>query len=150
MCMVVYLASDYPLPTSAWDQAKPGFYVTEVANSDEPVRRQFSKPYVYYVGSHEKCGCGFQYDQWEGDEEDALKLDAVQHSRLRLAEFLSAALQHQSAVELFACWDGDEACLPEHRGCVRPADLLRDRAYFREKEFLVIAETSAPSLPSSR
>src|SRR4051812_45959015 len=71
MCMVVYIASDYPLPTSSWDEARPRFHVTELSERDEPVRRQFSKPCAYYAGSHEGCGCGFQYGEYPGYQEEA-------------------------------------------------------------------------------
>jgi hypothetical protein len=140
MCMMVYVASNYPLPAAAWDEAHPAFHVAELSDRDEPVRRQFSKPCVYYAGSHEGCGCGFQYGQYEGFEEDPAALAAAQDSRRRLAEFLALALEHQSEVELFACWDGDQAAEPEHRGRATPADLVRERAHFRERELLVMSE----------
>ena len=142
MCMVVYVASDYTLPTSAWDQARPRFYVEEVSDRDAPVRRQFSKPCVYYAGSHEGCGCGFQYGEHEGFEEEADVTDN-RESRQRLAEFLAVALQHQPAVEVFACWSGDEGTPGEHRGRVRPADLLGGRTFFQERELLVVSEQDA-------
>ena len=91
MCMAVYFASDYSLPTSAWNQACPRFYVVELAAHDQSVRRQFSKPFVYYAGSHEGCGCGFQYGEYEEFEEDADLADK-RDSRRRLVEFLSVAL----------------------------------------------------------
>jgi hypothetical protein len=148
MCMMVYVASDYPLPTVAWDETRPRFHVTELSGRDEPVRRQFSKPWVYYVGSHEGCGCGFQYGEFE---EDDAAWAAAQDSRRRLAEFLAVALQHQVAVELFACWDGDQAAEPEHRGRVRPVNLMHDRTSFREKELLVVSEASAyPAAAANR
>ncbi|HEY1377446.1 MAG TPA: hypothetical protein VGF55_11670, partial [Gemmataceae bacterium] len=106
MCLVVYVASDDPLPTVAWDGARPGFHVTEVTAADHPVRCRFAKPCVYYAGSHEWCGCGFQYGEYEGYGEEA-DLPRKRDSRRRLAEFLAVALQHQPEVELFACWDGD-------------------------------------------
>ena len=73
MCMVVYVASDYALPTSAWDQARPRYYVEEVSDRDAPVRRHFSQPCVYYAGSHEGCGCGFNSGtvEFEGFETEA-------------------------------------------------------------------------------
>ena len=77
MCMMVYIASDCLLPTSAWDETRPSFHVRELVERDEPVRRQFSKPHVYYVGSHEGCGCGFQYGQYAGFEDDAAGLAAA-------------------------------------------------------------------------
>ncbi len=143
MCMVVYIASDYALPTSAWDEARRRFYVTALSEGDEPVRRQFSKPCVYYVGSHEGCGCGFQYGEHEWLEEDPVALAAAQDSRRCLVEFLSVALQHQPTVELFACWSGDEAAPPEHHGTARPLDLIRGRTFFRERELLVMSEVNA-------
>lgn len=140
--MMVYVASDYPLPTTTWDAAEPRFHVTELSSRDESVRREFSKPYVYYVGSHEGCGCGFQYGEYEGfDEKD--ELVRKQGARRRLADFLMVALQHQGEVELFACWDGDQAATPEHRARLRPTALVRERTFFREREFLVVAEGSA-------
>jgi hypothetical protein len=143
MCMMVYIASDYPLPTWTWDETRPCFYVGELSERDEPVRGQFTKAWIYYTGSHEGCGCGFQYGQYPGLEENAAELAAVRDSRQRLAEFLAVALQHQAEVQLFACWDGDQAEEPEHRSRMRPSDLMRDRAFFREKEFLVVSEAGA-------
>jgi hypothetical protein len=142
MCMVVYVASDYPLPMLAWDQTNPQFHVTELSERTEPVRRHFTKPCVYYVGSHEMCGCGFQYGEYEGYEEEA-DLPAKRESRRRLAEFLSVALQHQPAVEVYACWDGDEGLAPDHTGRVRPSELVQSRTFFREREFLVVSEQGA-------
>ncbi|WP_165223088.1 hypothetical protein [Aquisphaera insulae] len=137
--MMVYVASDYPLPTSAWDETRPCFYVEELSDRDKSVRGQFSKPCIYFVGSHEGCGCGFQYGQYEGLEEDLEQLAAARESRRRLSEFLAVALQHQPEVELFACWDGDQSATPDYRGRMRPSDLLRDRTHFREKELLLVS-----------
>ena len=139
MCIVVYVASDYPLPTIAWDQNKPAFHVSELTERDQPVRQQFSKPLVYKAGSHQGCGCGFQYGEYEEYGEDANELAAAKDSRRRLVDFLCVALQHQSAVELFACWGGDEGKPPEHRERLRPENLLKDRTFFHEKELLVIS-----------
>ncbi len=141
MCMMVYIASDYLLPTWKWDRASSRFHVTELSAGDESVRRHFSKPCVYCVGSHEGCGCGFQYGQYVGFEEDAGEQAAAHDSRRRLADFLAVGLQHQLEVELFVCWDGDQAAQPEHRERVRPADLFRIRTFFREKELLVVSES---------
>lgn len=142
MCMVLYVVSDDPLPTLAWDESRPAFHVIDLDQRGEPVRRQFTKPYVYYVGSHEKCGCGFQYGEYEDFEEEQ-DLPQKRDSRQRLVEFLRGALQHRPDVELFACWDGDQAAEPVYRGRVCPADLLRGRTFFRERELLVVSEQSS-------
>jgi hypothetical protein len=142
MCMVVYVGSGYPLPTLPWNAACPRLHVTELDVRGAPVRRRFTKPCVYYVGSHEMCGCGFSYGEYEGFEEEA-DLPQKRQSRRLLAEFLAVALQHQAEVELFACWYGDEAHEPEHRGRVRPVDLLQTRTFFRERELLIVSSASA-------
>ena len=142
MCIMVYVASDYPLPTTAWNQAHPAFHVVDVPEGDAPVRCQFSKPCVYYVGSHEGCGCGFQYGEYEGFEVE-VDLPDKRNSRRLLSEFLSAALRHQQEVELFACWDGDQAIKPEYRARLQPADLLHTRSFFREKELIVVSGDGA-------
>jgi hypothetical protein len=138
MCMMIYIASDHPLPLAAWDEARPGFHVAELRRRDEPVRRQFSMRCVYYVGSHEGCGCGFQYGQHEGLEEDPGRLAAAREARRQLSEYLAAALRDRPEVRLFACWDGDQGSEPAHRVRMQPADLLGDRVHFREKELIVV------------
>jgi hypothetical protein len=139
MCIMIYIASDQPLPTAAWDPSRRRFQLTELSEGDEPVRRQFSKPCVYLARSHEGCGCGFQYGEYEEDDEDDTDLTAKRVSRRQLADFLTAALQKQPEIELFACWDGDQAAPAEHRERLRPADLVRERTFFREKELLVVS-----------
>jgi hypothetical protein len=137
---MVYVASDLPLPTSEWDERRPDFFVTDLPKPDAPVRRWFSKSLVYYVGSHEGCGCGFQVGQY--GEDDPAGLEARDRSRRALAEFLTAALQTQGGLELYACWDGDQSIAPESRRRTCPADLLRDGVYFREKEMLEVTARS--------
>jgi len=53
MCMAIYIASDSTLPLVPWDEGRPGLYIIELQGEiDEKVRCQFSKPHIYYVGSH--------------------------------------------------------------------------------------------------
>jgi hypothetical protein len=137
MCIMVYVASDDPHLAALWDKTDRAFRVAALTDPAEPVRRQFTRPHVYYVGSHEHCGCGFQCDEPDGTSDRA---SANWASRRRLAEFLADALQRQPPVELFTCWDGDQAAEPEHRGRIRPADLVRDRTVFHEKEYLVVCD----------
>lgn len=142
MCVMVYIASDYPLPIMAWDQDNPRFHTADLSKQDETVRGHFSKPYVYYVGSHERCGCGFQWGENE-ESEDEDDLPAKQESRRRLVEFLAGALQDQPAVEVYACWDGDQAAPANRDEQVRLAELLEHRTFFRERELLIVSESSA-------
>jgi hypothetical protein len=132
---MVYVASDEVL-SLPWDTG-PGFHVIQLHDLDEPVRRQFSKPWVYYVGSHVGSGCGFQCGENEGFEDHA---DLAQRpdSWRRLAEFLAVALRRQPEVELFACRDGDQAAEPLHRDRVRFADLSGARPFLGERQLLLV------------
>jgi hypothetical protein len=137
MCMTVYLASDVPLPTIPWEQSTPAFNVADLRAPDESVRKQFSKPHVYYVGSHEGCGCGFQHGQYPGFEEPD-NIAAAVRSRRELTDYIRRALATQDSVELFSCWDGDQSAAPEFRDRLSIDQLATDRTYFREKEHLLI------------
>src|SRR6266446_6699287 len=109
MCMLVYLASVRPLPLIPWDAAQPAFHVTELPEERDAVRGQFTLSYAYYAGSHEGCGCGFQYGEYELDDPDAdelAELERNKRSRARLAEYLQSSLATVPVVELYACWDG--------------------------------------------
>ncbi len=68
--MVVYIASEVVLRTWPFVVEEPGFHVTDVPAQDEAVKRHFSKPFVYYAGAFEGCGCGFQYGREYPDYED--------------------------------------------------------------------------------
>lgn len=134
MCMVVYVGSDYPLPEIPMDGTSNFHVAAEPAHS--PVRRNFTKPCVYYAGATGGCGCGFQYGEDEGYEVPPENVD----SRRRLAEYVAVALQHQAEVELYTCWSGEEWKPAEFHDRIRPADLTTTRTYFREREKLVVAE----------
>src|SRR5262247_3335701 len=103
MCMMVYIAASQPLDLVVWNEALPAFHVSDLHETEVSVKAQFRSAYVYYAGSHEGCGCGFQYGEYEGFEEEA-DLPQKRQSRRALAEFLAVALQHQAEVELFASW----------------------------------------------
>jgi len=136
MCMVVYVAADAPLPLISWDPQAPAFHVKALDARDDPVRARFSKPHVYYVGSHEGCGCGFGYGQWDGEKPDDQR--AAQASVARLADYVAAATRAAGALELYACWDGDQAAEPAHRLEMTPGDIGGRAFWFNERTFVVI------------
>jgi hypothetical protein len=139
MCVMVYLASDRPAPLIPWDATRPGFHVSELPEHRQDVRKQFSRPHVCRLGSHEGCGCGFQYGEYEGFE-DEVDWPQKRESRRRLVEFVSALLCDDPEVELYACWDGDENLPAEQTDRIRPGELIAPRTFFRERELLVVSE----------
>ena len=139
MCMAVYIASDFPLPLIQWNKDAPGFHVTELTTNinDEKVKEQFSKSYIYYVGAHTGCGCGcgFEYGKYPEYEDN---VEESRQSVIRLAEYLTNALEENEFIELFACWEGDQAEKPVKYGTRTPLDLGGDNFWFEEKEFLLV------------
>jgi hypothetical protein len=137
MCMAVYIAADAPLPLIPWDETRRTFHVSELSKEDEPVRVQFSKPYVVYAGSHEGCGCGFAYGQYPEHEEleDAA---ACMESVSRLSGYLQDVISRVGAVEVFACWEGQQGDVPTRRRKVTPAAIGGAAFWFEEREFLTV------------
>jgi hypothetical protein len=136
--MMVYLAADAPLPLVPWDEQKPGFHVDEISESEEGVREQFQKPYVVYVGSHEGCGCGFQYGKWPEGTQEAGELALCQASKAALSDYLTEQAGLVGRVELFACWDGDQEAIVEHQRSFAPGELAKPEFFFLEKELIAV------------
>ncbi len=144
MCLMVYIAASEPLPLIEWREEARTFHVTELTHAnDEQVRGQFSKPHVYYVGSHTICGCGFNYGQYPEAEDDPEEIALRQRSMRDLSEYLQHQLSRTGTIELFACWDGDQGAPPEHGRDLTPALLLGDDFVFLEKERSIIRDDAA-------
>ena len=141
MCMAVYIAADQPFSHVPWDDSQPAFYLAPVDSSDLPVLGQFTKQHVAYAGSHEGCGCGFQYGEYpefRGPEEAVAKRASLD----QFATFLSNELARLGPIELYACWEGDQTAPVEHRRALTPMDLRSEDFFFLEKEFSIV--TAAP------
>jgi hypothetical protein len=137
MCLAVYLGSTAPLPLVAWDVEHRGFHVDAIDESREQdlaVRRRLGTPFVYYAGSSDHCGCGFQFQQdpeWAKERgEYELELATLRAFR----DYLDSALQQLPEVRFFAFWEGESGKEPvEHRRLV-PDDLMREDFLFVEGE----------------
>jgi hypothetical protein len=139
--MMVYIAATEPLGIVAWNDAQPAFYVSELRESEASVRQQFDMPHVFYAGSHEGCGCGFQYGEYPQfeDEDRPLKrasLDAF-------AAYLAEQLKRVPSIQLYACWDGDQLAPPEHQRALTPGSLRSEDFFFLQKERSTIEPDAA-------
>ena len=141
MCWVLYLAADRRLPQRPFDPTSPRFNVVEVAGREAEVRRQFSKPFVYALGAHTGCCCGFDRDQ--ANPEHPEELAATEASLRGLREFLDVALETAGPLELFACWDGDQGAPPDHRWTRGVADFTQEMAWFPDRTFVQVTPGSA-------
>lgn len=130
MCLAVYIASPSPLPLVAWREEDPAFYVQD-AELDDPVRAHFGWANVYYVGSHEGCGCGFAYNQLpkhlqeSGDEAQRRSSVAALRDYVREATALGP-------VQLFACWEGEQSFPEKDRVAASPDALGGDAFDFEQ------------------
>jgi hypothetical protein len=138
--MMIYVAADNPLPMIEWQENVTPFSVVELSEDEKRVIRQFTKPFVAYVGSYEGCGCGFSYDDSPIEDEDDARQDALSRESLKqLSEYLSNLVKSGS-VELFACWDGDQEAEPEEKLTVTPDFFGGETFAFGEKQFLTVVQ----------
>jgi hypothetical protein len=136
--MMVYLAADQTLPLIDWREDEPAFCVTALNDSDLSVKRQFSKSNIVYLGAYTGCSCGFLYGRYPlQGEEDRIDETLAQESVKRLSSYL-ADIVKSGDVEIFACWDGDQASEPEERLTVTPEYFGGEEFGFDEKQFLTV------------
>ena len=134
MCHVLYMASDKERPLVSWDDSRRGFHVR---TGDEVTLPHLTKPHIRYLGSDESCGCGFQHLPLSMIEDEAQRLK-VKDNQAGLARYLATCLADEESIELFTCWNGDEAHPLEHRREIRVSDLLKDDFEFMEKELVTV------------
>jgi hypothetical protein len=150
MCKMLYVAAVQPLPLISWQPSNPGFWVRELKEAEAGVRQQFSKPYVYYVGSHQGCGCGFAYGIWPIGpaspfaESERAEAEAGRESVRRLSEYLAHVVA-DGPIELYACWDEEQECEPAKRGVITSADIGGSAFQFEDSQFLTVRQPALPS-----
>jgi hypothetical protein len=126
--MAVYLATALPLPEA--DRA-PLRVEPAAEETARKLRRHLTLPHVYFVASHEGCGCGFVLDHGDGTDEDCAERQA---SALALRD-LAGELPARGAAEILVCLDGLEDTPPEHTRTLGEDDelevRLNDRVLYR-------------------
>jgi hypothetical protein len=133
MCLAVYLASSAEIPGGLRGRADAHAFYLEPVPAGNAVRRHFAVPYVYYAGSHEVCGCGFMKDG--RDDDDRARSQADYDALARCIRSTQAA---GATVELFACWEGDQADDPDFPE-MRSVEDIEDPAFeFREGQFVSV------------
>lgn len=126
MCYAVYIGSEKPLPTSEWVEGETLCYLKELAEKDQPVCCHFSKPFVYYAGSHLHCSCGFFHNSMVFTDDHGMMqaFEETQKSVRALIAVLEHALQESDTVEGFVTWEGNQSQSPLRRLTVAPSALL--------------------------
>ena len=135
MCWVVYAAADRPLPMIPWDATAPAFNVMPLRETEEAVRVQFAAPHVVSPGSHTGCGCGFDPGQANPAQPDESR------DTMASLEALGAWLREATAdgpVELYACWDGDQAASPDQRLELTADAIHPAMQWFPERTYAIV------------
>jgi hypothetical protein len=143
MCMFVFIAADRRLPLIEFDRRGPSIHVREIDEETEgSVRTFFSAPHVYYVGTHEKCSCGFSYGQEpEWEEEDQVEISRKCTGLLR--QYVEQALNNVDRVELLACWSESVGQPPLRRYSGGPGIIGGDAFWFEDRDFYQLERVPA-------
>ena len=139
--MALYIASDLPLETIVWKENETYLVISDIGVQEEVVRKHFTKKHVYRIGAHEVCSCGFsagEYDEFEEDEEDRKANNRNKRSLSELKQFLVNSLQKNNSLELYACWDGEQAHTIESRTSLDPRSIDCNNFRFNQKEFIAV------------
>lgn len=135
MCYQLFLASDSPLPQVEWS---PGAVlgVAEVAGRP-PLPAEINGPYLYDVGAHTHCACGF--DRSGGGigygpdyDYDGLTVESL----TALSDYLTRAVKPGSTALLYYVWTGEETQPVVQRSTISPHQLC-DPEFILENRRLI-------------
>lgn len=134
MCLVVYIASDQELPEIPWDASSPQFHVDVIDDREKAINRHLTLPHVAYAGSNQGCGCGFRKPV--DMPEEFLEPDELEESQANynaLASYIANLQKYGASLEIYACWDGDQAHPSESESRVAAEELASRNFTLEEK-----------------
>lgn len=131
------MASDHPVDTIAWKKGETYLSIYDLTIEDDIVRKHFTKKYLYFLGAHEGCSCGFSRGEF-GDLEDDDEQVKNSKSIHELKHFLIRALQKDKSVELYACWEGEQDDDIKFRTTLDPRAIDVDSFCLIQKEFIEV------------
>ncbi len=137
MCFCLYLAtsSEPPLIPSQGFQEGTGKSNTsrwrlERTEKGKALRDKFTLPCITDVGSDVGCGCGFRSNEAAVYSPD-YDTSKTQPNHAGLVAFLAEHCGKEPFVELYGCWDGDEAQDVHDRREIELAELVDEKFHFR-------------------
>jgi hypothetical protein len=139
MCHALFLGSNKPLPLLC---VSDGVWlgVEELAARHQPIRAHFPAGWhVYYLASHEGCGCVLHSDPAFADADDTYDRE----SRGSLADYLRRALADPAvALALYDCWEGDEDAPVLVRTAATPDELAARPDPVPERTWVTVLRAS--------
>jgi hypothetical protein len=108
MCYEIYIASDKPLKTIHWDEINRKLNVAKIDSKDKIIRKVFSKPHIYYIGSH-LTGCCPNENLFERSLKRFLFINLGE-----VKEYIRQSLDRSKEIELYVSWEGGKKRSPEN------------------------------------
>jgi hypothetical protein len=109
MSFLLFLGSNNPITDIECKEGISRLWVESPRESDEPVRQQFTKPHIAFIGAWDTRSKGFEYGCVPIiDEEDREEERIGRESVAALTQFLLDRLANEPEVELFTCVEGAE------------------------------------------
>ena len=135
MCMLFFIGTNKELPKIPFNKATPALNTAAITTDQRPVKKHFSFPYVTYIGSDQKCGCGFQGGPVQ--DEDMSAAMGIQASgpenRASLVEFIREHLADHTHVEIYGCWAEDYDEEKTYEAEITLQDILAKEFSFEER-----------------
>ena len=149
MCFCLYLAtsSEPPLiPDQGYQQGTGKINTSrwrlEQGEKGKALRNKFTLPWVTNVGSDVGCCCGFRSNE-AAIHAPGYDPAEPQPNHAGLVAFLAEHCGKEPFVELYGCWDGDEAQEVQDRREIELAKLADEKFHFRMKGFCRVKMPSA-------
>jgi hypothetical protein len=137
MCFCLYLATSSEPALIPSEGYQPGSgkintsrSLLEQSEKGKAVRNKLTLPCVTYVGSDVGCGCGFRHNEEAGYAPD-YDPSKTQPNHVGLVTFLAEHCGKELFVELYGCWDADEAQDIRDRRELELLELADEKFHFR-------------------
>ena len=134
MCISVYLGSENPLPAAdSFGIDESQLRIFEATSSPDGVHTILESKRIYYVCSHEGCGCSFNYlsvdsirESISTEDSDLLEYEITERGRnreslLALQKYLCQVLSTNERISMLVTWAGQETRPPMKRVHISPA-----------------------------
>lgn len=141
MCFCLYLAtpSEPPLiPDQGYQQGtgkiNTSRWQLEKSEKGKALSNKFTLPCAKNVGSDVGCGCGFRSND-AAIYDPGYDTSKTQPNHASLVAFLAEHCGKEPFVELYGCWDGDEAEDVQDRREIELAKLADENFHFHMKGY---------------
>jgi hypothetical protein len=111
MCDALFIGADRQLTLIQYEAEKTPIHIMNISETEKAVLDKIKKPYVYYIGAYEGCGCGFRYGITEKEYgKEYIEQEEEINGRASvdaLFEYLSSQVKPGEEVILFNSWEGE-------------------------------------------